>query len=187
MNRKRALMSAGIGGAVLLLTTLTLTGCATHTGAGQVQPGQPITLGDHPIDATNKARLLEPSTAHWSYEVAPTPAPERTPRVRLNEVAFDQGSTTLPREAKGVVIETAKRMRNETGLRLFLIGFADREEAASLALDRANAIRDALVRQGVERTRLETSSFGNMFSKADDTQPIQMKLERRVEMWVVNE
>ena len=52
-------------------------------------------------------------------------------------------------------------------------------------LNRANAVKGALVSAGVPISRLEASSFGNQFSASDASAPMQMRLDRRVEMWVL--
>lgn len=175
-------------GLLATLVALSLAGCGggagTTTKSKEVDTGEMHT-GAKPSDPS--AHILEPGSATWSYAVAPDPAPSKSPKSRLNEVTFDVGSAALQAEAASVTREAAKHLLANPNIRVLCLGFAHSSEKASVGLSRATAVKDLLVRSGVPIGRIETSNFGNQFSKADKVEPTMMRLERRCEIWVLSE
>lgn len=168
----------------LALGALTVVGCGGGSSSS-ADRNKDVTSDNNARPSDPKAEMLEPSTNQWKYETTPDPAPSKTPKDRLNEVTFDQNSAVLLGEAAGVARDAAKKLVADSGLKIYLLGFAHKAENASMGLSRANAVKDFLIKNGVPAARLETGSFGNQHSTADKTAPMQMKLERRVEMWIL--
>ncbi len=125
----------------------------------------------------------------WSYEVAPTPPFEGTADVRLTSFGFDQGSTEMRPEAVGACREAVKRIQDRPESKLVLIGFADgiNEKAGGeeLGMRRAMAARGFLTTLGIDATRMQVSSFGALFSTAQDFETIKQGHERKVEVWLL--
>lgn len=174
-------------GILALLVAASLAGCgggAGTTKSKDVDTGEMHT-GAKPSDPG--AHLLEPGSATWSYAVLPDPAPSKSPKSRLNEVTFDLNSAALQGEASAVAREVGKHLLANPNQRVLCLGFAHKSEKVTMGMARANALKDALIRGGVPIGRIETATFGNQFSKADNAEPTMMKLERRCEIWVLAE
>lgn len=171
----------------LALLVLPLAGCGGGSSSSADRNKDVTSSDGSPKPSDPKSQIIEPSTGQWKYATAPDPAPSKTPSERITEVTFDQNSAILVGEAAGVARETVKKLMADSSIRVYLAGFAHKSERASMGLSRANALKDFLVKNGVPAARIETGNFGNQFSTADKTAPTQMKLERRVEMWVMSE
>ena len=169
---------------LLTLGLLTVAGCGGGSSSS-ADRNKDVTSDGNAKPSDPKSPIMEPSTAQWKYATLPDPAPSKTPKDRMTEITFDQNSAVLMGEAASVARETAKKLMADSSIRLYLAGFAHKSEKASMGLSRANAVKDFLIKQGVPAARLEAGSFGSQFSTADKTAPTQMKLERRVEMWLL--
>jgi peptidoglycan-associated lipoprotein len=130
------------------------------------------------VSTTYRARATGPGGAAdaearitVSEEVAPvTP---NTPR-RLNDAEFfsayikdaffDYDSYTLRDDATQALTESARLLKERTGIRITIEGHCDERgsEAYNIALGakRANVARDFLVSLGIEASRIDTISYG---------------------------
>ncbi len=85
------------------------------------------------------------------------------------EVYFETNSTALNQDAKGTLREVAAWMKTNPGVKLRIEGFADKTGTTQYNLGlsnrRAEALKNALTLEGVERTRLftvkNTTDFGD--------------------------
>lgn len=85
--------------------------------------------------------------------------------VRWHQVRFPTASTRVGEGDRETIREVAAAMREENALRATVIGRADpvgRDQAnLRLSRQRAMAVRDALVREGVARDRIDTRWTGD--------------------------
>ena len=130
---------------VLILSAISFMGCPKK---------QPIKTGDQ---AAQIPAIKEP--AKPPHEDKGTPV-----AIEFRTVYFDLDSYEIKAEAKPLLTEAAKIMRQYPQINLRLEGHCDERGTAeyNLALGekRANAVRDYLIGLGVERSRLSTISFG---------------------------
>jgi OmpA-OmpF porin, OOP family len=100
---------------------------------------------------------------------APAPAPAATAPEQSFLVFFDFDRSNLTPEAAGVARRAAEIARRGGVVRIAITGHADRSgsDAYNMALSqrRANAVRDALIREGVPGNRITTTARG-------ETQPL---------------
>lgn len=156
------------------------------TGCGSKKAG--VDVGTTGEDA--EARLapdLEP--AEWLYDEAPTPAIVGTPDYRLVSFGFDQESVLMKQEAKGACREAIKKLADRPDARLAVIGFADgiqeKANATALGMRRAHSVVKFLTGLGIDKERLQATSFGDAHSTARDFETIKQSRERKVEIWVL--
>ena len=99
---------------------------------------------------------------------------------------FDTDQATIQADAKPLLDDIAKALGNfpEWGLRI--VGHTDAtgdaEKNAALSLERANAIKAALVERGVDAARLLTAGAGQLRPVASNDTPEGRALNRRVEL-----
>ena len=76
------------------------------------------------------------------------------------------------------------------GMLIRVEGFADArgnvEYNAQLSADRALAVQDALIRAGVPSGRIVLDSYGEQFSRSDESDLDGLAMERRVELSLVD-
>jgi outer membrane protein OmpA-like peptidoglycan-associated protein len=139
----------------------------------------------------NQAVLLpESQQQRWKYGEA-KPALSKTPAYLLRSINFAESGSTLDAEASGVCVDFAKIMVEKPKVRVLLLGLADaygeKQSAEDLGLRRAQATRDFLVQQGIAKDRLETATIGAAAATAKPDEKIAQTLDRRVEIWLLEE
>ena len=104
----------------------------------------------------------------------------------LYGLRFDTDQATIPADAQPLLDDIAKALGNfpEWGLRI--VGHTDAtgdaEKNAALSLERANAIKAALVERGVDAARLLTAGAGQLRPVASNDTDEGRALNRRVEL-----
>lgn len=163
----------------LLGMGLVLTGCGAKKTAG-------TGTGDGDAEA-DLAPNLEP--VEWSYDKAPMPAIQGSPDFRLVSFGFDRESTLMKKEANGACKEALKKLADKPDAHLVVIGFADgireKANAGSLGMRRAHTVQKFLSSLGIDKERIQTTSFGDTYSTARDFETIKQSRERKVEIWVL--
>ena len=126
----------------------------------------------------------------WAYGEA-KPAPSRTPAYLLRSFNFAENGATLDAEASGVCRDFAKLMAEKPKVRILLLGLADaygeKLNAENLGLLRARAAREFLAEQGVAKDRMEMATIGAAGAVAAPDEKIAQTLDRRVEIWLMEE
>ncbi|RMG61631.1 MAG: OmpA family protein [Calditrichaeota bacterium] len=114
---------------------------------------------------------------------------EKTGRAILYGIYFDSNSARLKPESTETLEEVYNLLRSRPELRLRIEGHTDatNTEAYNLALSRqrAQAVVQWLVERGIDAGRLEAQGFGESRPVADNSTPQGRKLNRRVEIVVV--
>ena len=145
-------------------------------------------LADACVQAVVIARPVAPLPVPEPEPATPPPPPEATLRrlAALNSVHFDLNADTLSKASAGVLDSVAAIMHNVPGIRAALIGHTDPRGSVvlnqRLGMRRATAVRDYLVRAGVEMARLVIESAGKAVPTAHGTGLREYALNRRVEI-----
>lgn len=99
---------------------------------------------------------------------------------------FAPGRATLPSEAMPMIGELAKALKNNPGRVVVIEGHTDNVGPAdynqSLAMQRAKAVRAALVRQGIESSRITIRSHGEENPVASNDTSAGRSENRRVDV-----
>ncbi|HET7130614.1 MAG TPA: OmpA family protein [Gammaproteobacteria bacterium] len=110
--------------------------------------------------------------------------------VRLEGVTFELNSATLTADASTILLRVADALRGEPNLRAEIAGHTDSSGADAynlrLSQERADAVLQFLVRQGIERNRLVARGYGETQPVADNSTPAGRERNRRVEFNVLN-
>src|SRR5690606_27540674 len=117
-------------------------------------------------------------------------AAESAQTLRLEGVNFELNSATLTPGARETLREVAAALRGEPTLRAEIAGHTDSSGAddynLQLSQQRAEAVRDFLVSEGVEASRLTARGYGEAQPVADNSTETGRALNRRVEFRVLN-
>jgi outer membrane protein OmpA-like peptidoglycan-associated protein len=139
-------------------------------------------------DAGRRAARDAGRAALLTHELSGLPArsTERGVVVTLGDVLFRSGSAALPPRARRSADRVAEVLLRHPELRLRIEGHTDStgSRAMNLGLSRrrAQAVQDALVRDGVDAARLEVAAYGESRPVADNTTATGRQLNRRVEL-----
>jgi len=110
-------------------------------------------------------------------------------RMPLFYVHFDKGSAKLLPESYGQLEELARFLRANPRLRIELAGHTDGtslpESEMQLSRQRALAVRDYLVAQGLAKDRFTTVGYGKQRPIADNATPEGQRRNRRVEFRIL--
>jgi outer membrane protein OmpA-like peptidoglycan-associated protein/opacity protein-like surface antigen len=135
---------------------------------------------DHEKQAV-RARLLEQFN-----RVLPTTDTPRGLVVDMGDVLFDTGKFDLRPEAREDLAKLAGIVLNYPSLRLTIEGHSDNSGTAeinqTLSEQRANAVRDYLVKQGLQAGSVTAQGLGISSPVADNNTPEGRQKNRRVEI-----
>lgn len=113
---------------------------------------------------------------------------ERGVVLTLSDVLFDTNEAELRQGAMRAMDRLAEYMSGNPERELLIEGHTDsrgsEEYNRQLALERANAVADALVQRGIERSRLRTAGLGEAYPVASNDTAAGMQENRRVEIVV---
>jgi outer membrane protein OmpA-like peptidoglycan-associated protein len=111
----------------------------------------------------------------------------------LPELSFDAGKSTFTAATVAALNKAADRILAAPSHRIRIEGHADRHEAArgnaavTLSQARAIAVREYLIKRGVDGTKLQAVGYGDSRPKDDADTPQTHALNRRVEFIVVDQ
>jgi len=106
-------------------------------------------------------------------------------KIVANGIKFDSGKATLKPESMGVINEIAKLMKEHPEINFSIEGHTDSDGDAqfniNLSDQRANAVMNELIAQGIESKRMVSKGFGEDVPVADNGTPEGKANNRRVE------
>ncbi len=121
-----------------------------------------------------------------------TPMPsqiQEEPLMIPARIHFDFNKSTIKKEYIPLLNEVVKVLKENPNVRVRIEGFTDDIGSKAyndrLALRRAQAVRDYLVRAGIPADRIEVAGFGKERYIADNTTPIGRFTNRRAEFIVI--
>lgn len=118
----------------------------------------------------------------------PPPAPKVERAVTFDSILFDLGKAALKPEAIQVLDRLALFLKENRDKRVELEGHADAagRETTNLRLStkRVTAVKEYLVKQGIEASRISVQSFGGIKPVADNKTEAGRARNRRVEVKV---
>ncbi|SMO42979.1 Outer membrane protein OmpA [Balnearium lithotrophicum] len=145
-------------------------------------------LGIKPVDNTNpEVKPTEPPISE-EKPVAVVKEPNRVKVVMKDTVLFDFNSYHLKPEAKDVLRKVAKTLNRDPDTVIVIVGYTDSvgdfNYNVKLSEKRAEAVRNELVLNGVDPTRIVTFGCGPKHPIAPNNTPEGRALNRRVEILV---
>jgi outer membrane protein OmpA-like peptidoglycan-associated protein len=168
---------------VPLVAALILVG-----GSAGISRATPVdTAANETLSDSRGGRTGSSPQENWDYQSLPTPSPSESPAQRLNEIAFEDNSTALNREGIAVCRQMAGQIKSMNAARILIVGFSHKMELdPALGQRRATAVRERLIREGLEPSRLESASFGSQFSEiANSPHPYFSTAAQGVEIWIL--
>jgi outer membrane protein OmpA-like peptidoglycan-associated protein len=107
----------------------------------------------------------------------------------LEGVTFTTASATLSPEGVTKVDELGALLKSHPNAKIKVVGHTDNagdsEANRVLSQDRANAVRDELVSQGIAQDRIDTGGAGSDEPIAKNDSPTNMEKNRRIDVIVV--
>jgi outer membrane protein OmpA-like peptidoglycan-associated protein len=116
---------------------------------------------------------------------------ERGTLVTFGDVLFDYNKAELKPGAQGDIAKLASFLQENADRKVIVEGYTDSTGSAaynqSLSERRANSVRAALVRMGVDPTRIVAEGYGKEYPVADNTSNSGRAMNRRVEVTISND
>jgi len=110
--------------------------------------------------------------------------------IAFDEVHFDLNQSVLRPEARTVLDQAARTLKENPDVRVEIEGYTSDEASErynqALGERRATAVRDYLASQGVTATRMGTISYGETRPKYDNSNPETRPLNRRAVLVVAS-
>jgi outer membrane protein OmpA-like peptidoglycan-associated protein len=104
------------------------------------------------------------------------------------DLLFDVGQASIKPGGRRALVNLARFMREHPERNIVIEGFTDdrgsREANQQLSERRAAAVREALVREGVESERIAAHGYGAAYPVASNEDPAGRQLNRRVEILI---
>lgn len=109
--------------------------------------------------------------------------------IHLGDINFATGTAALEPAAKTYLDKVAKLLRSVPNMTLLVKGHADNTGSATvnerLASDRASAVRNYLILQGIAAIRLSAQGFGSSMPVSENTSAEGRAKNRRVELEIL--
>jgi|SRR5579884_426114 len=143
------------------------------------------------MQAQEQERQLREQLLQQFNAVLPTRETPRGLVVNMQDVLFDTGKYTLKEPAKLALAKIAGIVISHPGLNLQIEGYTDSTGTAAfnqkLSEQRANAVRDFLMQQGVNTQNMTAVGYGENYPVASNDTAAGRQLNRRVELVVSGE
>ncbi|MFJ4141579.1 OmpA family protein [Pseudomonas sp. NPDC089734] len=116
---------------------------------------------------------------------------ERGTLVTFGDVLFDLNRAELKPGAQGNITKLAQFLQDNPDRKVIVEGYTDSTGSAAynqtLSENRANSVRVALVRMGVDPARIVAQGYGKEYPVADNTSNSGRAMNRRVEVTISND
>lgn len=136
------------------------------------------------IDLTGKTSYQEVNQDLLLFPI------QRGLTIRLNNLFFEQGRATILPESQPELERLLKIMQEHSTLVIELGGHTDNQGSGKanleLSFDRVEKVKDYLLGKGIAKNRLTTQGYGGSRPIADNSDPETRKLNRRVEIKILD-
>jgi outer membrane protein OmpA-like peptidoglycan-associated protein len=137
--------------------------------------------------ASNRDQAVSSMMAERRSETpAPTASTASTGQVQQDLGGFAFGAAKVPPTAKPAIDQVASTLKNNPGSKVVIEGYTDNVGSPAynhnLALERAQAVRTALVREGVEAGRIDVRAHGEENPIASNDTKEGRRENRRAQM-----
>jgi outer membrane protein OmpA-like peptidoglycan-associated protein len=167
----------------------------TTDGAGKfnmlIPPAQKYGVSYRIFNEVYSDLMMElPSAASpFTFEYTITATPPR--KFTLNNVFFDSGKSTLRLESNKELDQLAEYMGLKKTLVIEIAGHTDNVGAADanqkLSEDRANAVKQYLIKKGIAANRVTAKGYGDTQPEADNSTAEGRQKNRRTEVHIISE
>lgn len=154
----------------------------------------PVAKKDTPAPVVAKKEMKPPVTTEGGGDDAEVPDVEifenleMDKAVVLSRVLFDQSHPNLRSESFAELDKLANTLRQKPDMRIIVVGHTDNVgdfyQNVQLSKDRAKAVTDYLVKQGIAASRVAYKGYGSMYPVAPNTTEENKSKNRRVEFVV---
>jgi len=156
-----------------------------------IPPAQKYTVSYRIFNEVYDDLVLDlPSAASaftFEYTITATPPKKFT----LNNVFFDSGKSTLRLESNKELDQLAEYMGLKKMLVIEIAGHTDNVGAAEanqkLSEDRANAVKQYLIKKGIAASRVSAKGYGDTQPEADNSTAEGRQKNRRTEVHIISE
>jgi OmpA-OmpF porin, OOP family len=156
-----------------------------------IPPAQKYTVSYKIFNSSYNDLVMElPSAAGpYTFEYTITVTPPR--KFTLNNVFFDSGKSTLRPESNKELDQLAEYMNLKKTLVIEIAGHTDNVGAADanqkLSEERANAVRQYLLKKGIAANRVIAKGYGDTQPEADNGTADGRQKNRRTEVHIISE
>jgi len=156
-----------------------------------IPPAQKYTVSYKIFNSDYNDLVMElPSAAGpFTFEYNITVTPPR--KFTLNNVFFDSGKSTLRPESDKELNQLAEYMTLKKALVIEIAGHTDNVGAAAanqkLSEDRANSVRQYLIKKGIAGNRVTAKGYGDTQPEADNSTAEGRQKNRRTEVHILSE
>lgn len=161
----------------------TLTGCVVHDQDG-----------DGILDVNDKCPTeRETKNGLDDEDGCPDVIPEKVTKFVgvIKGIEFDYASAKIKRQSEPLLREAAGVIKSYPDLRVLITGHTDnqgdREQNLKVSAERAQSVKDFLVKQGVAETQLTTKGAGPDLPLADNATAAGRQKNRRIEFSIVSD
>lgn len=109
---------------------------------------------------------------------------------QLNDILFSTNSSELNQQDKDIIEDFAEYLKLNTSLKVSIEGHTDNAgnptENQKLSEERANAVLNYLVEQGIEKSKLVSKGFGSTKPKSTNDTEENMAKNRRTEFVIIS-
>jgi outer membrane protein OmpA-like peptidoglycan-associated protein len=155
-----------------------------------IPPAQKYKVEYKLFSETHDDELEMPTSERpYRFKYTMTITPPRT--FTLNNVFFDSGKATLRPESDKELNELAELMNLQKTLVIEIAGHTDNvgtaESNQKLSEDRANSVRQYLLKKGIEPARVTAKGYGDTMPVADNSTAAGKQKNRRTEVHIISE
>jgi OmpA-OmpF porin, OOP family len=184
------------GELILLKSKTSKKSYAGHTGADgkcsvTIPGGDKYDIFYKPFSDTLKYKEIDvPGEDHKvTYTLNMKYDPPRV--ITLKNVFFETGLATLKKESFPALNDLVDALNTKPNLVIEIAGHTDNvgspESNMKLSADRANAVRDYLVKHGISPARVIAKGYGETMPVADNDTPEGRQKNRRTEVRIISE
>ena len=143
-----------------------------------------------PAPINNRAQKLEVLPFEQLLEKADSQEIKKTSAVFKN-IMFEKSTANILERSLPTILTLGKFLKTNKNIKIEITGHTDNigdvGALKQLSLDRANVIKDVLVKQGVDASRIFTSGKGDTQPLQDNESEVSRKQNRRVEIRIVKD